>query len=108
VLDAGRKQRVHEYAVWRALGASHRRLTTMQALELGLQGLLAGLLATGSALALGWTLARQVLDLPWTVSWWMLPVGALVGALLALLTGQWALRGLLGQSVVQTLRVAQD
>lgn len=108
VLDAGRKQRVHEYAVWRALGASHRRLATMQALELGLQGLLAGLLATGSALALGWTLARQVLDLPWTVSWWMLPVGALVGALLALLTGQWALRGLLGQSVVQTLRVAQD
>lgn len=108
VLDAGRKQRVHEYAVWRALGASHRRLATMQALELGLQGLLAGLLATGSALALGWTLARQVLDLPWIVSWWMLPVGALVGALLALLTGQWALRGLLGQSVVQTLRVAQD
>lgn len=108
VLDAGRKQRVHEYAVWRALGASHRRLATMQALELGLQGLLAGLLATGSALALGWTLARQVLDLPWTVSWWMLPVGSLVGALLALLTGQWALRGLLGQSVVQTLRVAQD
>jgi len=108
VLDAGRKQRVHEYAVWRALGASHRRLATMQALELGLQGLLAGLLATGSALVLGWTLARQVLDLPWTVSWWMLPVGSLVGALLALLTGQWALRGLLGQSVVQTLRVAQD
>jgi len=108
VLDAGRKQRVHEYAVWRALGASHHRLATMQAMELGLQGLLAGLLATGCALALGWTLARQVLDLPWTVSWWMLPVGALVGSLLALLTGQWALRGLLGQSVVQTLRVAQD
>lgn len=108
VLDAGRKQRVHEYAVWRALGASHRRLATMQALELGLQGLLAGLLATGSALALGWGLARQVLDLPWTVSWWMLPVGSLTGAALALLTGQWALRGLLGQSVVQTLRVAQD
>ena len=108
VLDAGRKQRVHEYAVWRALGASHRRLATMQALELGLQGLLAGLLATGSALALGWGLARQVLDLPWTVSWWMLPVGGLTGAALALLTGQWALRGLLGQSVVQTLRVAQD
>ena len=108
VLDAGRKQRVHEYAVWRALGASHRRLATMQALELGLQGLLAGLLATGSALALGWGLARQVLDLPWTVSWWMLPVGGLTGAALALLTGQWALRGLLGQSVVQTLRMAQD
>ena len=108
VLDAGRKQRVHEYAVWRALGASHRRLAAMQALELGLQGLLAGVLATGSALGLGWWLARQVLDLPWAVSWWMLPAGALVGAALALLTGQWALRGLLGQSVVQTLRVAQD
>lgn len=108
VLDAGRKQRVHEYAVWRALGASHRRLATMQALELGLQGLLAGVLATGSALALGWWLARQVLDLQWAVSWWMLPVGAVVGAALALLTGQWALRGLLGQSVVRTLRMAQD
>lgn len=108
VLDAGRKQRVHEYAVWRALGASHRRLASMQALELGLQGLLAGVLATGSALALGWLLARRLLDLQWAVSWWMLPVGAMVGAALALLTGQWALRGLLGQSVVQTLRVAQD
>ncbi len=108
VLDAGRKQRVHEYAVWRALGASHRRLASMQALELGLQGVLAGVLATGSALALGWWLARQVLDLQWTVSWWMLPVGAVVGAGLALVTGQWALRGLLGRSVVQTLRMAQD
>ena len=108
VLDAGRKQRVHEYAVWRALGASHQRLASMQALELGLQGLLAGVLATSSALALGWTLARQVLDLPWAVSWWMLPAGGLVGAVLALLTGHLALRGLLGQSVVQTLRVAQD
>jgi hypothetical protein len=38
----------------------------------------------------------------------MLPAGGLTGAALALLTGQWALRGLLGQSVVQTLRVAQD
>ena len=108
VLDAGRKQRMHEYAVWRALGAGHRRLAQMQAFELGVQGLLSGLLATGSALALGWWLAQHVLKLAWAVSWWMLPAGASLGAALALLTGQWALRGLLGQSVVQTLRMAQD
>ncbi len=40
------------------------------------------------------------------MSWWLLPVGALSGALLAWLAGWWGLRAVLRRPVVHTLRQA--
>jgi putative ABC transport system permease protein len=47
-----------------------------------------------------------VFDFAWTVSWWVLPAGALAGALLALAAGWWGLREVLRRPVVETLRRA--
>jgi putative ABC transport system permease protein len=56
------------------------------------------------ALLLSALLARYVFEFDWGGSFWILPAGMISGALLALLAGWWALRGVLQRPVVQTLR----
>jgi putative ABC transport system permease protein len=47
-----------------------------------------------------------VFEFTWVVSLWVLLLGALAGAILALAAGWWGLREVLARPVVQTLRSA--
>ncbi len=99
-----REARTRDYAVLRALGATQPLLARVQRAELLGVGALAGALAGGVALALGWGLAHWVFEFDWTASPWV-PLGAIAGgALLAWAAGWWGLRGVLRRPVVQTLR----
>lgn len=105
-ITATREERAKEFAVMRAIGARSSLLRQVQRAELAGVGLLAGFLASVVASAVGWALARYVFEFDWSVSLWVPLLGALAGALLALGAGWWALREVLRQSVVQTLRSA--
>ena len=105
-LASTREARAREFALMRALGAQARLLRQVQRAELLGVGLLAGVLAGGSATVIGALLARRVFDFAWQPS--PLPFGltALAGAALTLLAGWWLLRGVLQRPVVASLRAA--
>ena len=105
-VTATREERAREYAVMRAVGAGSGLLRQMQRAELAGVGLLAGVLSALVSAAVGWALARYAFNFEWTVSWWLLPAGAVSGAVLALVAGWWGLRAVLRRPVVQTLRQA--
>ncbi len=105
-VTATREARSREFAVMRALGAGGRLLAQVQRAELLGVGALAGVLASGAAMAVGWALAHYVFEFAWSASFWVLPAGGLAGALLALAAGWWGLREVLRRPVVQTLREA--
>ncbi|WP_300054934.1 FtsX-like permease family protein [Malikia sp.] len=107
-IAATRGEREREFAILRALGARSSLLRRVQRAELLGAGLLAGTLASGVAVVVGWVLARQVFGLAWHPSPWVPLAGALSGALLALAAGWWGLRGVLRAPVAQTLRRAAD
>jgi putative ABC transport system permease protein len=73
-------ERRREVALLRTFGASRALVRQVVSAELLLLGGLAGLLAAGAALALGWVAASWLFDLPPRLSWWLLPAGALGGA----------------------------
>jgi putative ABC transport system permease protein len=105
-VTATREQRSREFAVMRALGASGGLLAKVQRTELLGVGALAGALASIAALAVGWALARYVFEFDWNAPLWVPLVGAVAGAVLALLAGWWGLREVLTRPVIETLRKA--
>jgi putative ABC transport system permease protein len=107
-VTATREARSREFAVMRALGASSRLLAQVQRAELLGVGLLAGVLASLAATAVGWALARYVFEFSWHASPWVPVAGGVAGALLALAAGWWGLREVLRRPVVQTLRQAGE
>ncbi|MDB5846508.1 MAG: transporter permease [Rhodoferax sp.] len=107
-VTATREERAREYAIMRALGAPATLLRQVQRAELAGVGLLAGLLASLAAVAVGWALARYVFDVAWSSSLWVPVLGALAGAVLALAAGWWGLREVLRRPVMLTLRSASD
>ncbi|MDR3002981.1 MAG: ABC transporter permease, partial [Acidovorax sp.] len=107
-VTATREERARDYALMRAMGASGRLLRQVQRAELAGVGLLAGLLASTVALAVGWALARWVFDFAWTAPLWVPLVGAVAGGWLALLAGWWGLREVLRRPVMATLREAAE
>ena len=107
-VTATREQRAREYAVMRALGASGALLGRVQRAELLGVGLLAGVLASTAAVAVGWALARYVFEFNWTASPWVPLAGGAAGALLALAAGWWGLREVLTRPVMETLRRAAE
>lgn len=107
-VTATREERAREYAIMRAVGAKGSLLRQVQRAELAGVGMLAGFLASAVAAVIGWALASQVFEFPWTMSIWVLPAGAVAGAVLALAAGWWGLREVLNRPVVQTLRRAAE
>ena len=105
-ITATREERAREFAIMRAVGAQGRLLRQVQRAELAGVGLLAGLLASLVATAIGWGLAKYVFGFEWTASPWVPLAGGAAGALLALAAGWWGLREVLRRPVVETLRRA--
>ncbi|WP_423460736.1 ABC transporter permease [Ottowia sp. VDI28] len=107
-VSATREERAREFAIMRAVGASGQLLQGVQRAELVGVGLLAGFLASGVAVLVGWAMARYAFDFQWTASPWVPLAGALAGAVLALAAGWWGLREVLRRPVVETLRQAAE
>lgn len=107
-VSATREERAREFAIMRAVGASGQLLQGVQRAELIGVGLLAGFLASGVAVLVGWAMARYAFDFQWTASPWVPLAGALAGAVLALAAGWWGLREVLRRPVVETLRQAAE
>ncbi|MEX8191589.1 ABC transporter permease [Comamonas guangdongensis] len=103
-----REERAREYAIMRAVGARASLLQQVQSAELAGVGLMAGFLASCVALAVGWALAHWVFDFEWSVLWWVPLAGAAAGAVLAWLSGWWALREVIRRPVMITLRQAAE
>jgi putative ABC transport system permease protein len=101
-----RDERMHEVAILRALGASGRQLSSALRVELILLGALAGVLASGAAVALAWVLATHIFDFPMIFSLWPWVTGVLAGTAAALLGGRYALAGVLRTPPLIILREA--
>ena len=103
-LVATEDERRREAAVMRVYGASRRQVTGSQRVEFLAMGLLAGLLATAGAAAIGQLLARRVfeLDLPLNPALWV--VGPLAGVLLLSVNAWISSRKVLSASPALTLR----
>jgi len=69
-LLATQDERVHEAAVMRALGASRGQVLAAQRAEFLVLGLIAGLLASVGASAIGFAVARQVFQFPYDINHW--------------------------------------
>lgn len=107
-VSATREERAREFAILRAVGASSRLLAQVQRAELVGVGLLAGLLASLAAVAVGWAMARWAFEFDWTAPAWVPLAGSAVGGVLALAAGWWSLREVLRRPVVETLRRAAE
>ncbi|GAB2836029.1 FtsX-like permease family protein [Comamonas piscis] len=105
-ITATREERAREYAIMRAVGARSQLLRQVQRAELAGVGLLAGVLASVVAMAIGWALAQFVFDFAWVPRWWVPLAGGVCGAVLALVAGWWGLREVLRRPVIVTLREA--
>lgn len=103
-LVATEDERRREAAVMRVYGASRAHVTGSQRVEFLTMGLLAGVLATAGAAAIGQLLARRVfeLDLPPSPELWI--AGPLAGVLLLSLNAWLSARKVLSVSPALTLR----
>jgi len=105
-VTATRDDRARDFAIMRALGASSTLLAQVQRAELWGVGMLAGFMASSTAMAVGWAMAHYAFEFNWTAPWYIPLAGALAGGLLAWAAGWWGLAGVLKQPVAQTLRQA--
>jgi len=103
-LVATEDERRREAAVMRVYGASRAHVTSSQRVEFLSMGLLAGILATAGAGAIGQLLARRVfeLDLPPSTELWI--AGPLAGLALLSLNAWLSARKVLSASPALTLR----
>jgi putative ABC transport system permease protein len=74
-------QRVYEVAVLKTLGAKRKMLTAMLFIEYALLGLVAGLVGAMASIALSYSIARFVLEIPWDFS----PTQTLAGVILTVM-----------------------
>ncbi len=107
-VTATREERAREFAIMRAVGARASLLRQVQRAELAGVGMLAGVLASFVAIAVGWALAKYVFEFAWTAAWWVPLAGGMLGSVLALCAGWWGLRSVLSTPVVTTLRRAAE
>ena len=97
-------QRLYEAAIYRTLGASARLVATMVAIEYGVLGLLAGLIAAAGALGLSWIMARYLFEITWRPAPALLTAGALLTALLVCIVGVLSSLDVLARKPLGSLR----
>jgi putative ABC transport system permease protein len=107
-VTATREERTREFAILRAVGARSELLRQVQRAELAGVGMLAGVLASIVAVAVGWALAKYVFEFTWTAAGWVVPASGVLGSVLALAAGWWGLREVLNTPVMSTLRRAAE
>jgi putative ABC transport system permease protein len=103
-VQASRDERRYESAMLRTLGA--RRSTVLKGLlsEFAMLGVLSGILAATGASVAGLYIAREVLQIPYTLDPWVWFYGLVGGGLLVCLAGWLATRSVVNQPPVITLR----
>jgi putative ABC transport system permease protein len=97
-------QRIYEVAILKTLGAKRKVLLMMLFIEYGLLGLVAGLVGALASTALSYSVARFILEIPWT----LLPVQAITGialtVVLVTVVGLSSSFGVLRRKPLTTLR----
>jgi putative ABC transport system permease protein len=101
---ATRDERVYEAAVMRTLGARTRQLRAAQWIEFAVIGAIAGVLAATGAAAVAFVLAKQLLNLPFTLNPALWGVGVLAGSAAVAIAGLLATRRVLKQPPLLALR----
>jgi putative ABC transport system permease protein len=105
-LLATQDERAQEAAVMRALGASRAQILAAQRAEFAALGLVAGLLASLGATAIGYVLATRVFQFEYVWNHWIWLVGPALG-LLCILFNAWAgARAALNRPPIVALREA--
>ncbi len=74
-------ERVFDAAIMRTLGANRQQLVIVQLAEFLAIGLLSGLIASGGALALATVLSERVLNIPYSINYWIPVIGILGGGI---------------------------
>lgn len=97
-------ERRYELAVMRALGALRGQLRSALLIELAVTGAIAGALAGAGAGILGMIVARKAFELELAANFWLPPLSAAAGALLATAVGWVAIRRLLNTPPLLALR----
>jgi putative ABC transport system permease protein len=103
-IQASHDERLHEAAVMRTLGARRRHILGALAVEFGLLGALAGLLAAASASLLAWALAKFVFEFAYTFNGWVWFAGVAGGVIGIGAAGLLGTRSVLEQPPLWTLR----
>ena len=103
-IHTSRYERRQEIALLRALGVAKPRLTAGLLAEFGILGLLAGLVGSLAASALGWALARGLLDIPYHVNPWVWVTGVVTAVVVVVSAGYLSARADLNAPPWQPLR----
>ena len=105
-LAGTRDERVHESALLRALGASHKQVRSVQTAEFVAVGALSGLMAALGAQGIGWVLATYVFEFHIDFNPWLVPAGIVAGVVCSGVGGWISLRRVLSRPALQSLRDA--
>jgi putative ABC transport system permease protein len=97
-------ERIHEAAIFRALGAKRRQLARAWAAEFAILGGLAGLFAAAGASALGYVIGEYALNLDYTFDVWLWLTGLLAGVVGVTAAGLMGTRSALSTPPLMTLR----
>lgn len=96
--------RVHESAILRALGAQRRLILGGLLIEFATMGLFAGLLATAAAELSVYILQTSVMEMDYTPTPWLWPLGIVSGALVIGTLGVFSCRRVVSAPPVEVLR----
>lgn len=105
-LAGTRDERMHESALLRALGASHKQVRSVQTAEFIAVGALSGLMAALGAQGIGFLLATRVFEFHIDFNPWLVPAGIAAGVVCSGLGGWLSLRRVLSRPALQSLRDA--
>ncbi len=80
-------QRAYEAALLKTLGATRKTVLTIVVAEYGLLGLIAGVIGSAAALALSYSMARFLFEIPWSLDASVVVVGILGTVTLVVVVG---------------------
>ncbi len=103
-IAATQDERLFDAAIMRTLGASRRQIIILQLAEFLSIGLLAGIVASGGAVALAAVLSDKVLNVPYVFNFWIPVVGISGGAIGVALAGLIGTRQAINSPPLATLR----